>query len=192
MYTSNKHLQPFDILIAGETQTNKSLPIWLSTNHIVLFLIVILSSISLSSQTKKTYQKVYFDNGALKEEGWIKNNQKTAYWKFYYQNGVVKKAGHFLKDKPSKYWYFYTENGSKKSEGHYKDGEKTNWWLFYDDMEKINHKCQLKRSQKNGYCLMYKDEKLISASKFKAGKKIKEWTDLKAFKKENDLRDLLN
>ena len=37
---------------------------------------------------------------------------------------------------------------------------------------------------------MYKNEKLVSASKFKAGKKIKEWTDLKSFKEENNLSDL--
>ena len=37
---------------------------------------------------------------------------------------------------------------------------------------------------------MYKNEALISAVKFKAGQKIKEWTDLKSFKKENKLSDL--
>ena len=57
-------------------------------------------------------------------------------------------------------------------------------------MEKINHKCQLKDNHKNGYCLMYKNEKLIAASKYKAGKKLKEWTDFLSFKKENNLSDL--
>ncbi len=176
----------------GQSQTDKLLLICISAKHLTLCLTIVLFSASLSAQTKKIYQKAYFSNGTLKAEGWLKNNKKTAYWKFYFQNGVVEKEGHYLKNKPSGYWYFYNKNGSKNSEGHFKDGEKTNWWLFYDDMEKIDHKCQLKRSQKNGYCLMYKNEKLVSASKFKAGKKIKEWTDLKAFKKENDLRDLLN
>ena len=122
--------------------------------------------------------------------GWIKNNQKNGYWKFYYENGNVEKEGRYSTNKPIKYWYFYTQNGFKKSEGHFTKGNKANWWLFYDDMEKINHKCQLKNNQKNGYCLMYKNEKLVSAAKFKAGKKIKEWTNLKAFKKENNLLDL--
>ena len=33
-----------------------------------------------------------------------------------------------------------------------------------------------KNNQKNGYCLiMYKNEKLVSAAKYKSGKKIKTW-----------------
>ena len=153
-----------------------------------LFYIILLISLSVSAQ--KTYQKAYFDNGNLKSEGWLKNDQKNGYWKFYYQNGNIKKEGRFSKDKPIKYWYFYTKKGIKKSAGHFINGEKSNWWLFYDGFEKINHKCQLKHNVKNGYCLMYKNEELVSAAKFKAGKKIKEWTDLKAFKKENNLLDL--
>jgi len=57
-------------------------------------------------------------------------------------------------------------------------------------MEKINHKCQLEDNQKNGYCLMYKNEKLVAASKYKAGKKLKEWTTFASFRKENKLSDL--
>jgi hypothetical protein len=37
---------------------------------------------------------------------------------------------------------------------------------------------------------MYKNEKLVSASKYKAGKKIKEWSTFASFKKENKLSDL--
>jgi len=57
-------------------------------------------------------------------------------------------------------------------------------------MEMINHKCQLKNNQKNGYCFHYKNKQLIKAEKYKAGKKIKEWTDMKSFIKENKLSDL--
>ena len=156
--------------------------------EIILFIFLFCFSTSLFSQ--KEYHKEYYKNGQLKEEGWLLNNDKIDYWKFYYKNGNLKKEGHFSTNKPIKYWYFYTEKGIKKSEGHFVKGQKTNWWLFYDASEKINHKCQMKHNQKNGYCLMYKDEKLISAAKFKAGKKIKEWADLKAFKKENNLLDL--
>jgi len=39
---------------------------------------------------------------------------------------------------------------------------------------------------------MYKNEKLSSALKYFKGEKNKEWTDLKAFKKENKLSDLKN
>jgi len=39
---------------------------------------------------------------------------------------------------------------------------------------------------------MYKNEKLTSAVKYSKGERIKEWTDLKSFKKENKLSDLKN
>ena len=78
----------------------------------------------------------------------------------------------------------------KIKEGHFSDGTKHKWWLFYDDMGHVNHKCQLKNNRKNGYCVMYEMEKLVKASKYKEGKKIKEWTDFSSFKKENKLSDL--
>lgn len=171
-----------------QAQAEKSFLIYLSVKRITLFLGMLLFTTSLFAQ--KTYKKTYYNNGVLKEEGWTKTDKKTDYWKFYYQNGNIEKEGHFSKDKPIKYWYFYTDFGSKKSEGHFINGEKTNWWLFYDDMGKIHFKCEFKHDQKDGYCLIYKNEKLISAEKFKAGKKTKEWTNLKAFKKENNLLNL--
>lgn len=69
-------------------------------------------------------------------------------------------------------------------------GKKNKWWLFYDSMVTIIYKCQLKNNKKNGYCLMYKNNKLVSAKNYKPGKQLKEWTDFKAFKKENNLKDL--
>ena len=74
--------------------------------------------------------------------------------------------------------------------GKFVNGKKTNWWVFYDPTGQISHKCQLKFNQKNGYCLKYKNGDIISASKYNAGKKIKEWYNLKDFKKENNLLNL--
>lgn len=56
-------------------------------------------------------------------------------------------------------------------------------------MEQIKHKYQLKDNQKNGYCFLYKNNKIVKAEKYKAGQKIKEWTDMKSFRKENKLSD---
>ncbi|WP_040560083.1 hypothetical protein U8527_20470 [Kordia algicida OT-1] len=154
-----------------------------------LFLIICFS-VTFSVSGQKEYEKTYYDNGQMKEEGWVKNDVKTKYWKFYYPNGALKKEGRFKNGKPTKYWYFYRENKTKKSEGHYVNGVKSKWWLFYDEQGKVNHKCQLKNNQKNGYCLRYINEKLVSAEKYKHGKKIGEWTDLASFKRENSVWDL--
>lgn len=145
--------------------------------------------VSISTFGQKTYQRNY-NNHHLISEGWIENNQKVEFWRFYYDNEKIEKEGHFSKDQETKYWKFYTTEGRLDKEGHFKNGNKTGWWLFYDTDEKINHKCQLKNNQKNGYCLIYKNEELIAASKYKAGKKLKEWTTFASFKKENKLSDL--
>ena len=153
-----------------------------------LFIFLFLISVVVFSQ--KTYQKKYFDNGNLKEEGWIKNSFKTNYWKFYYKNGHLKKEGNFKENRSTKYWYFYRKNGTLEKEGHFVRGKKSKWWLFYDIDGFINHKCQLKNNQKNGYCLRYNQQELVKAEKYQQGKKIKEWTNLASFKKENNLFDL--
>lgn len=153
-----------------------------------VFLFFLCYSANLFSQ--KEYHKEYYKNGQLKKEGWIINDTKIDYWKFYYKNGNIKKEGRYKDNLESEYWYFYSENSSKEKEGHYKKGRKYDWWLFYDKDGNINHKCQLKNNQKNGYCLIYRKQKLVKASKFKGGKKIKEWKDFSSFKKENSLNDL--
>ncbi|QMU65597.1 MAG: hypothetical protein GKR88_15785 [Flavobacteriaceae bacterium] len=144
----------------------------------------------LKAFSQKTYHKIYYKNGNLKEEGWIKKNKKNGYWKFYYENGVLKSKGHFKDNLETKYWYFFRKNSIKEKEGHYFSGKQNKWWLYYDDKGHIYHKCQLKDNKKNGYCLIYKMEKLTKVAKFQQGKKIKEWTDLKSFKKDNNLSDL--
>lgn len=148
----------------------------------------LLCSFCINAQKK--YHKSYYKNGQLKEEGWIVDSKKNGYWKFYFSNGVIQKEGHFLNNLKTKYWYFYRKNSTKEKEGHFKNDKKNSWWLFYTKNGEVNHKCQLKNNHKNGFCFRYHLKELISAEKYKKGKKIKEWTDLKTFKEENNLFDL--
>jgi antitoxin component YwqK of YwqJK toxin-antitoxin module len=87
----------------------------------LLPILLIIPSILFS---QKTYQKTYFSNGNLKEEGWIYNNQKNDYWKFYHKKGGIKKEGHFKNNLETKYWYFYSKNLTVEKEGHFTRGEK--------------------------------------------------------------------
>ena len=150
--------------------------------------LLLLISLSLFSQEK--YIKKYYDNGQIKEEGWLKDTQNNSCWKTYYRNGILKKEGSFKDNLETKYWYFYGLNSVLEKEGHFKKGQKNDWCLFYDKLGNINHNCQLRNNKKNGYCLLYEMEKLVQASKYENGKKIKEWTDFLSFKSENSLTDL--
>ena len=119
-----------------------------------------LTSFGISDN--KTYTKTYHPNGKLKEEGWILNDKKTDYWFYYYENGL------------------------KKEEGHYKDNQKTNWWIYYNEKQNITKKCEYKSNKLNGITIVYNKGEIIKAEKYTNGKKIKTWTDLDAFKKDNN------
>lgn len=153
------------------------------------FLIIFLTC-SFLGFSQKIYKKKYHDNGNLKQEGWLKDNIKQGYWKFYHTNGQIEQKGHYENGLKHKYWYFYHENSFKHKEGHYNNGTQSKWWAFYNKKGQIIHKCQFKNNEKNGYCLVYQHNKLVKASKFVNGKKIKEWKDFSSFKKENNLSDL--
>lgn len=114
------------------------------------------------STDTKTYTKNYYQNGKLKEEGWI------------------------LYDKKIDYWFFYYENGLKKEEGHYLNNQKVNWWIYYDQKQTISRKCQYKSNKLNGITIVYEKGEITRAEKYNNGKKIKAWTDLNEFKKDNN------
>ena len=59
------------------------------------------------SFSQKKYVKEFYNNGQIKEEGWVLNDQKIAFWKFYYKSGILKKEGHFTANLETNYWYFY-------------------------------------------------------------------------------------
>lgn len=153
-----------------------------------IFTLLFLSSMAISAQ--KEYVKEFYPNGNLKQEGWVLKDKKINHWKFYYENGNLKKQGNFVGNLETKYWYFYRPNLVKEKEGFYQSGKKTKWWLFYNSKGQIHYKCQLENNKKNGYCLVYQNTKLIKASKYEEGKKIKEWRDFYSFKRENNLSDL--
>ena len=87
-------------------------------------LFILLTLHFLVGFSQKTYQKNYYKNGNLKEEGWIKDGFKQAYWIFYHSNGSIKEKGHYKNGLRNKYWYFYRQDATKEKEGHYANGAK--------------------------------------------------------------------
>ncbi|TNJ43875.1 hypothetical protein KFZ70_07395 [Tamlana fucoidanivorans] len=139
---------------------------------------------------QKVYQKNYDPQQLLISEGWMQSHKKQNYWYFYHPNGKIKAEGHYTENVKTNYWIFYNYNGKKEKEGRFLQNKKSGWWLFYDKNQNIEHKCQLKDNLKNGFCLIYKNEVLVAASKYKSGKKLKEWTNFADFKRDNKLSNL--
>ncbi|CCG53635.1 Protein of unknown function [Flavobacterium indicum GPTSA100-9 = DSM 17447] len=120
-----------------------------------------LQFLSFLPNDSKIYFKQYYENGILKEEGWLKNNKKTDYW------------------------YYYYEKGNKKEEGHYFNNKKIKWWIFYDEKQVVLKKSEYKNDELNGLTIIYKKGKIVSAEKYSSGIKIKQWNTLEEFKKDN-------
>ncbi|MFK5974124.1 MAG: hypothetical protein QM485_12705 [Flavobacteriaceae bacterium] len=156
----------------------------------LFFMISLLFLFGSLPREEDTYFKDFYETGKIKSEGWLRSGVKMGYWKFYHRNGRISEQGHYEYNKREKYWYFYHRNMVITKEGHYINGEMTQWWLFYNEKGRISHKCQLRKGKKNGYCLKYQNEKLTSAEKYQNGKKIKEWSTLRSFERENKLSDL--
>jgi len=156
----------------------------------IIYSFLLLFVFAVSPLTKNKYYKDFYESGKPKSEGWIKNGLKTGYWKFYHKNGAISEQGHFKYNVREKYWYFYSPSKLRIKEGNFRKGKMYRWWLFYDSKGRIDHKCQLSAGRKNGYCLKYENDALISAEKYRNGKKIKEWFSYNDFQRENKLSDL--
>lgn len=126
--------------------------------NIILLLMIFISY----SFYQKEYLKNYHPNGKLKEEGWIIDDKKTDYWFYYY------------------------ENGFKKEEGHYKNNQKVNWWIYYDEKQVVTKKCEFKSDKLNGLSIIYSKGEITKAEKYVNNIKVKTWTDLAKFKKDNN------
>lgn len=156
-----------------------------------LFILATLFLFSVNpSEENMRYYKEYYETGETKSEGWVKKGTKTGYWKFYHNNGNLAQKGHYRNGQRVEYWYFYAPNRVRSKEGHYSEGQKTDWWLFYDNFGRLDYKCQLNIGKKDGYCIQYNNGDISSAVKYKKGKKLKEWHDMRSFKRENKLSDL--
>lgn len=153
---------------------------------LILNTIVAIFLLMNASSTDKTYIKKYHNNGILKTEGWVKENQKIEYWYTYTKTGDVKSEGHYTKDKKNGYWYYYNTENCESIEGTYKKGKKTGWWIF-TKKDGSQLKVEYANNKKNGLILHFKKGRSIpyKADRFKNDKKIGTWTSISKFKRDN-------
>lgn len=73
--------------------------------------------------TKNGYNKVYFDNGNIKYEGYYKLNKLDSISKSYYESGLLKNISNYLNDELSGSRKTFFESGNLKVDGNYKAGK---------------------------------------------------------------------
>ncbi|MCF8224967.1 MAG: hypothetical protein K9J30_03725 [Bacteroidales bacterium] len=75
--------------------------------------------------------KIYYPNGQVSSEGFVKNGKPDGYWKTYYVTGILKSEGkrtNFLLDST---WKFYDQSGNLVEEINYKLGNKSGYRYRY-------------------------------------------------------------
>lgn len=144
--------------------------------------LIIFSFICLNTESKE-FIRNYDGNGNLISEGWVQNGEKNYFWTFYHSNGEISKKGHFLDGRKDGYWYFYNQTGDLIKEGTYTNDVENDWWVFYNGVKMT--KTQFNDGFKDGYALIYLKGKLKKAERYKANKKIGEWTSYFKFRKDN-------
>lgn len=75
----------------------------------------------------------FYENGAVKMEGGMKNDKRFGEWKSYFPDGKVQSTGYFENGIRTGEAMVYHENGNLFMKGQYKDGKKTGEWFFYDE-----------------------------------------------------------
>jgi len=79
-------------------------------------------------------EKTYYENGNLKSEITVNNNDKSdGSAKLYYESGKLRTKGFFKEGKEHSIWSIYYENGKLKIESEWNDGNPNGTWKYYDE-----------------------------------------------------------
>lgn len=98
---------------------------------------ILVSDGSFSNGLKNDYWKFYYNNGAIKEQGYYHDNYKSGWWQSYDSNGKLTEEASYSQDEISGYVKRYV-NGVISEEGKQFNGRKMGAWKFYDLQGKEN------------------------------------------------------
>src|SRR6218665_826710 len=139
------------------------------------FDVVVKSSI-LDTRNGKKY--TYYDNGQIKTEYSVKDDELSGLQKSYYENGNLKKEGNWDKDKETGLFKFYDENGVLENDETYSSGELHGPAHFYYPDGTMEYSCVYFYGKKNGVAEKYNEEgKLISKTNYVADKRFGEYLE---------------
>jgi antitoxin component YwqK of YwqJK toxin-antitoxin module len=92
----------------------------------------VTSQIENKDENKKTGpEKIYHENGQLKEEGEYRDGVEEGLWKTYHENGQLLQYGEYKNGKKEGLWKTYHENGQLEIETNIINGEYDGIWKRY-------------------------------------------------------------
>lgn len=100
-------------------------------------------------------ETLYYDNGAKKAEGQIKNGKERGEWTYWYESGQVEAVQNYTEgalDGPVK-WYY--PDGKLKKEGAYKENLSNGDWTFYYPSGQVQSKGTIVNDQMAGQWVEY-------------------------------------
>jgi len=78
------------------------------------------------------YNKIYYPNGKLSSEGYMRNGQPDGYWKTYFPTGIIKSEGNRKNHLLDSIWIFYNEAGDTLQKVSYIMGKKNGFTVSYN------------------------------------------------------------
>lgn len=98
---------------------------------IFLFLFFISTHLYGQLEVQNGPVRIYYPNGQVSSEGYVKNGKPDGYWKTYYVTGIIKSEGkrtNFLLDST---WNFYNQTGDLVEIINYQLGKRSGYTIKY-------------------------------------------------------------
>lgn len=124
------------------------------------------------------YNIIYYPNGKVLSEGYMKDGKPDGYWKSYYTTGIIKSEGNrknFLLDS---IWIFYNSTGDTLQKMNYLMGKKNGYYYEYftdrakiDEYGKVISKELYVNDSKEGKSFYYSGGKLTEEVNYEKNKR---------------------
>jgi antitoxin component YwqK of YwqJK toxin-antitoxin module len=100
----------------------------------VVFMLMNLFLMAVSQDISNTngFTKIYYPNGKVSSEGYLRNGQPDGYWKTYYPTGIMKSEGNRKNHLLDSIWIFYGEAGDTLQKVSYIMGRKNGYTIGYN------------------------------------------------------------
>ena len=87
----------------------------------------------VNKQNQVVWETEYYEDGAVKMEGGMKNDKREGEWTAYFPDGKVQSEGTFKNGLRTGRAIVYYANGNRYMEGYYKEGRHCGKWTYYDE-----------------------------------------------------------